>query len=129
MAENSKIEWADALQNILATIHRDGGHYATEHGIEKAATDAQQVWANREREIDQLREAYKVLREALGFYEDPETYHGIGFMTDEPCGDFASDFSGDHSHPHYGQKLGKRARVALVKADEIMGEVESRGVE
>lgn len=29
------------LRNLLAVIHRDGGHYATEHGLEKAGEDAE----------------------------------------------------------------------------------------
>jgi hypothetical protein len=30
----------DLLRNLLAVIHRDGGHYAAEHGLEKAVSDA-----------------------------------------------------------------------------------------
>ena len=30
----------DRLLDLLARIHRDGGHYVTEHGIEKACEDA-----------------------------------------------------------------------------------------
>uniref|UniRef100_A0A6M3LVS8 Uncharacterized protein n=1 Tax=viral metagenome TaxID=1070528 RepID=A0A6M3LVS8_9ZZZZ len=29
------------LENLLAIIHRDGGHYASEHGLEKSVKDAQ----------------------------------------------------------------------------------------
>jgi predicted Zn-dependent protease len=32
---------ASLLRELLAVIHRDGGHYVAEHGIEKAADDAQ----------------------------------------------------------------------------------------
>ena len=28
------------LRNLLAIIHRDGGHYVAEHGLEKATEDA-----------------------------------------------------------------------------------------
>lgn len=28
------------LHNLLARIHRDGGHYTEEHGVEKACRDA-----------------------------------------------------------------------------------------
>ena len=28
------------LRNLLAIIHRDGGHYTSEHGLEKATEDA-----------------------------------------------------------------------------------------
>lgn len=32
------------LQNLLAVIHGDGGHYAAEHGLEKATEDAIARW-------------------------------------------------------------------------------------
>lgn len=31
------------LMNLLAVIHRDGGHYVSEHGFEKATEDAMNV--------------------------------------------------------------------------------------
>lgn len=37
--------YENALRNLLAIIHRDGGHYAAEHGIKKAVEDAHKVWA------------------------------------------------------------------------------------
>lgn len=33
------------LKELLAIIHRDGGHYVAEHGIEKAVRSAHEVWA------------------------------------------------------------------------------------
>jgi len=30
-----------ALLNLLAVIHRDGGHYTAQHGVEKACKDAE----------------------------------------------------------------------------------------
>ena len=30
----------ELLLNLLATIHRDGGHYVDDHGVEKATEDA-----------------------------------------------------------------------------------------
>lgn len=33
----------DCLLNLLAVIHRDGGHYAAEHGIAKASKDAEAI--------------------------------------------------------------------------------------
>lgn len=33
----------DCLRNLLALIHRDGGHYAAEHGIAKASKDAEAI--------------------------------------------------------------------------------------
>ena len=34
------------LKNLLAVIHRDGGHYTEEHGIEKSVKDATQIVAD-----------------------------------------------------------------------------------
>jgi len=34
------------LQNLLAVIHRDGGHYTDKHGIEKSVEDAIAIIAN-----------------------------------------------------------------------------------
>jgi len=36
----------EMLQNLLAVIHRDGGHYVAEHGLEKASADAEKIVAN-----------------------------------------------------------------------------------
>jgi hypothetical protein len=36
-----------AVLDLLATMHRDGGRYATEHGVEKAARDATELWYRR----------------------------------------------------------------------------------
>lgn len=44
-AENQRDAANDALRNLLAIIHRDGGHYYTDHGSEKAVADAHQIWA------------------------------------------------------------------------------------
>ncbi len=41
------------LGNLLARIHRDGGHYAGDHGWEKACKDAEElILALRSRETD-----------------------------------------------------------------------------
>lgn len=40
------------LGNILAVIHRDGGHYQGEHGGKKATDDAISAWANLMTDID-----------------------------------------------------------------------------
>ena len=31
------------LLNLLAVIHRDGGHYETEHGTARACADAEKI--------------------------------------------------------------------------------------
>jgi hypothetical protein len=54
------------------------------------------------------------LTAALEFYADPETYYGIGFLADSPCGEFAQDFSDDHGDDTLpGPRPGARARRAL----------------
>ncbi len=37
----------DKLLNLLAVIHRDGGHYTEEHGIEKSTQDATLIISNQ----------------------------------------------------------------------------------
>lgn len=49
------------------------------------------------------------LAEALEFYADPETYFGIGFLPDKPCGPFISD----GSETELGRKPGAQARATL----------------
>ena len=41
--------------SLLAVIHRDGGHYAGEHGVTKAVADAHATWAAVVRERDDAR--------------------------------------------------------------------------
>jgi len=52
------------LKNLLAIIHRDGGHYVAEHGLEKATEDAINKVANliHERQVDivLLKRAYSL---------------------------------------------------------------------
>jgi len=35
------------LHNLLAVIHRDGGHYTEKHGLEKSVQDAMQLSSER----------------------------------------------------------------------------------
>jgi hypothetical protein len=42
------------LGNLLARIHRDGGHYESEHGTDKAAEDADLIVANLYGQVDAL---------------------------------------------------------------------------
>lgn len=68
--------------------------------------------------------AHKACVEALAFYADPESYHGIMIMVDRPAGEFADDLSEDHGHEGYDRPMpGKRARKALaaLKALEKAG--------
>ena len=43
---NSNREISQLLSNLLARIHRDGGHYEAEHGTAKAVADADVIVAN-----------------------------------------------------------------------------------
>ncbi len=51
------------LRNLLARIHRDGGHYVEEHGLEKAVEDAHQVWADLRIESEKADALVKALEE------------------------------------------------------------------
>ena len=43
-------DYEHLLNELLAIIHRDGGHYVQEHGIEKAVEDAINI-INKERAV------------------------------------------------------------------------------
>lgn len=78
------------LLNLLAVIHRDGGHYVSEHGILKAFEDAKRIVlnersANIEMDVRQLLDLADGLLIQLcerGIYElnfeiSPEGYHEV----------------------------------------------------
>jgi hypothetical protein len=74
------------------------------------------------KELLSLKKERKKLVDALWFYGNPETYFGIGFAADKPCGKFENDFEDPQwSHPVYGlawstvssSKPGKLARKIL----------------
>ena len=44
------------LSNLLARLHRDGGHYEAEHGTAKAVVDAEKNWIIL-RQVDEARAA------------------------------------------------------------------------
>ena len=56
---------AEMLKGLLAVIHRDGGQYVDEHGLEKACKDAHQVWAGLRQENERLEAEVTRLRAAL----------------------------------------------------------------
>ena len=58
------------LSELLAIIHRDGGHYQAAHGAEKAAADAATVWANLQAK---LREAEPVAQWRVGEWKNGST--------------------------------------------------------
>lgn len=61
----------------------------------------------------------RVLREALEYYADPNTYFAIGFFPDFPCGDFINDFGNvfDEYEMVDSFKPGKKARAALERKE------------
>ncbi len=66
--------------NLLARIHRDGGHYVQQHGLEKAIEDAHKVSANRTCDLDEavglLRESHDQFDYILSHVYD-EAYPGM----------------------------------------------------
>jgi hypothetical protein len=56
-----------ALLNLLAVIHRDGGHYAAKYGTEKASDDAEALVIATRDERDDLRAKLQAVREAGDF--------------------------------------------------------------
>ena len=58
------------LGEILAVIHRDGGHYTGEHGISRSVADAHAAWAAVMRQLDEVasraRRACQVLVAEIG---------------------------------------------------------------
>ena len=63
------------LENLLARIHRDGGHYTAQHGMEKSFEDAEHVWASliqRAEEAEKERDATKA---EFDLYSSPLEEH------------------------------------------------------
>lgn len=52
---------------LLARIHRDGGHYQAEHGMEKAVADAYEIVASLLQEKDRADRLAVLLREAWSY--------------------------------------------------------------
>lgn len=61
-----------AVNNLLARIHRDGGHYVSQHGIDKALGDAEErvvaLVAERDELLDQKRLMIAALDAVLLFH-------------------------------------------------------------
>lgn len=47
------------LNNLLAVIHRDGGHYSQEHGLEKSTRDAVRLTLNERHEAEEIKYMYE----------------------------------------------------------------------
>ena len=82
--------------------------------LDKLSDELDEEASKRQLKIFKLQDENKLLKEALEFYANPETYFAIGFMVDKPCGEFAEDCS----ETALGMKPGKKARVALSKIKE-----------
>jgi DNA repair exonuclease SbcCD ATPase subunit len=77
-AENERLAASDtALGNLLAVIHRDGGHYRTEHGTAQAAEDAQEIVIQLRTEIDRLTTETGKLRKLLTWALRPEAHAAL----------------------------------------------------
>lgn len=61
-----------AVNDLLARIHRDGGHYVSQHGIDKAIADAEErvvaLMAERDELLDQKRLMIAALDVVLLFH-------------------------------------------------------------
>jgi len=63
MAINENILQAEnqSTRNVLAVIHRDGGHYTVNHGYKKSADDAIHLWYDLQGKNKALREQVESL--------------------------------------------------------------------
>lgn len=64
------------LQNLLARIHRDGGHYTAEHGLERSCADAETKVVETGGELAALRED-----KALLDFLESQAIPGIGWVS------------------------------------------------
>jgi hypothetical protein len=97
------------------TVWLASREWAEERHVERMAPAIEALAEAQQRE--------RVLREALEFYADPDTYYGIGMAGDSPCGAFLDDL--DDAHDPGFSKPGKRARAAL--ASRRRATYEARG--
>ncbi len=74
-------EQKECIFDMLATLHRDGGHYLHEHGFEKAYADA----------VDKVLSAYDDVDRIKKFLLDL-TDHQIGYG-DDPVGFLMSSYT------------------------------------
>jgi DNA mismatch repair ATPase MutS len=51
--------------NVLAVIHRDGGHYITEHGHVKASRDAIKILYDKQKELAEANKEIDRLNKSL----------------------------------------------------------------
>jgi hypothetical protein len=104
------------LGNLLAIIHRDGGHYQAEHGTQKAVADAIQ-WASEQHARAEAAEGrVRELEEALKFYAVWEHYHVRSqYLMNEETG--RQEWVMPKSETEKDNR-GDRARAALAAAEK-----------
>lgn len=78
--------------------------------------DYEMHWEEASARADASEAEVARLREALEFYAEPETYHGVAFMLDPPGGGWAEDF--DYDAEYERDMPGKLARAALTRPDD-----------
>jgi hypothetical protein len=100
------------LGEILAVIHRDGGHYTGEHGISKSVADAHATWAVMVRERDEARAEVEVLR------RERDDLHGAVMLAEERGAEWAIrakaqvvySLAGDASYVMLAKEVCEQAR-------------------
>jgi len=56
----------ELLKNLLAIIHRDGGHYVAEHGLEEATDDAIAIVGFLREQLDSIEyDTREAIRDAI----------------------------------------------------------------
>ena len=63
------------LNNLLAIIHRDGGQYVSEHGLEMSVSDAHKVWGKRQVQLGEADRIFESISCLCA--EGPEFMRGI----------------------------------------------------
>ncbi len=91
------------LGDLLAVIHRDGGHYQAEHGTEKAVADALRILPER----GQLAEAGQAFKAFVHAYLDS---HGVAHGDPE------------NQHQKEGCRIGARLDLLFAQRDAAMAD-------
>lgn len=112
MAEFSTQENAslrEELLNLLAVIHRDGGHYVAERGIEKAGVDAERIVLDLRAKLAEAERRIQELRESLVLLYDR-------YENGEPCFDYTE--AGEK-----GDALGNAISLSPEEEDQILAAI------
>lgn len=57
-----------SVKDLLAVIHRDGGHHTEALGLHRSIYDAREKWVERERELGDTKAEMQRLRRKYGEY-------------------------------------------------------------